>query len=92
MAFLPNRGRGLVVLLLAAGVDAAAQSHADTQAQQAILQQQREQAAQNQQLGNEPDVRLPRFAIHKSEFPQKESPCFPIREIQLDGDGAEAFQ
>src|SRR5450830_2009170 len=83
---------GLVLMLWAACVDASAQSLADTHSQQSILQKQREEAAQNQQLANEPDVRLPRIAVPKSEFPGNESPCFPIRVIRLEGKEADAFQ
>lgn len=79
-------------MLWAACVDASAQSLADTHSQQSILQKQREEAAQNQQLANEPDVRLPRIAVPKSEFPGNESPCFPIRVIRLEGKEADAFQ
>jgi hemolysin activation/secretion protein len=92
MASFITRGQGLGLLLWAVGLDATAQSAADIETQQSILQKQRERAAESQQTASGPDVRLPRKVVPTTEYPRSESPCFPIQQIKLEGDGADKFQ
>jgi hemolysin activation/secretion protein len=58
---------------------------------------QRQQEQERQRLQEmqdaQPDVRLQQDAAPVNlEYPESESPCFPIREIRLEGDGADKFQ
>lgn len=57
------------------------------------LQQERERALRNQ-MGQSQDVRVPRTAVAVSadQFPENETPCFPITHIVLVGESAEQFQ
>lgn len=61
------------------------------------LQRQQEQERQRLQdiQDAQPDVRLQSEAppvSSKMEYPDDENPCFPIKEIRLEGDQAERFQ
>lgn len=84
----------LVLLALAGITSALAQTPANTEldAQELIRQQERERVLRQQQEPT-PDVRLERPALTEVErLPAQESPCFPIHEIRLEGDGAERFR
>jgi hemolysin activation/secretion protein len=64
---------------------------ADTATQEILRQQERERALREQQAAR-PDVRLPApAAAAEDRLPANESPCFPIRELRLDGDDAAQF-
>ncbi|UMR30296.1 ShlB/FhaC/HecB family hemolysin secretion/activation protein [Massilia sp. MB5] len=68
-----------------------AQDAAGIAAQQLQRQQQRERA-QAEQAEQRPDVRLQAPpAASSSNYPADESPCFPIRDIQLQGEQASQF-
>lgn len=70
---------------------AMAQS-ADLATQEILRQQQREKALREQQASR-PDVRLQQPAeVAEDRIPAAETPCFPIREVRLDGDDAAAFR
>lgn len=70
---------------------APAQPTAADPAAQDLLRQQRERALRQRQE-QAPDVRLPRPAAIPEQFPARESPCFPIHRIVLEGDDAARFQ
>lgn len=83
---------GVGLMLLAAGADVTAQTTADIAAQQLQLQQQRERAQDNQAASNAPDVRLSRVAAPGLVYPEREAPCFSIKQITLNGKDAAQFQ
>lgn len=62
-------------------------------AQQLLLQQERERTLR-EQLEPKPDVRLelPPSSSKGSVLEKNEAPCFPIRQIVLDGEQAQRFQ
>ncbi len=92
MARLSMRYIGIGVLGLAAACAARAQSVPDLATPQLQLQQQRERAQAEQAAADQPDVRLPRPATAPSlAYPERETPCFPIDQIKLDGDEAARF-
>lgn len=70
-----------------------AQTIPDLATPQLQLQQQRERAQAEQAAASQPDVRLARdgAATAGLVYPEREAPCFPIREIKLDGDDAARF-
>ncbi|WP_035061119.1 ShlB/FhaC/HecB family hemolysin secretion/activation protein [Andreprevotia chitinilytica] len=65
---------------------------ADASAQELLRQQERERLLRQQQEQT-PDVRLqtPQAPGVSTRLPDNESPCFPIRQIELKGDSAERF-
>lgn len=63
----------------------------DTAAQELLRQQDRERLLRKQQEPA-PAVRLPRPIAGADRFPQSESPCFPISQIQMTGDSAARFK
>lgn len=87
-----------IVLLasLAAAFSVLTPAHAQTQAeiaaQQLQRQQQREKAQSDKAEEQRPDVRLQRDAALVAEsYPTDEKPCFAIRHLDLTGDSATAF-
>lgn len=86
-------GLGCLVLLCTWFVTAAyAQSASEFSAQQLQRQQQREQVQNQQAEEQRPDVRLPRApAYTAASYPDKEQPCFPIRDIEFTGPDAATF-
>lgn len=70
-----------------------ARSAAAAQAQEVQRQQARERALRQQQE-QAPDVRLdvPADPQGPVVIPEQEAPCFPIRRIELKGEGADRFQ
>lgn len=85
----PTRVRPLSIFILSTW---AAIAHAQVPSDEFIRQQERERQLR-QQLEKTPDVRLPSDSQRElTRFPQKESPCFPIRSIELVGDSADQFQ
>lgn len=58
--------------------------------QELIRQQERDRARQEQQAP--PDVRLPREVSSLPDYPADEQPCFPIRQLAMDGEMAKPFQ
>jgi hemolysin activation/secretion protein len=71
---------------------ALGQTQADIAAQQLQRQQQREKAQSDKAEEQRPDVRLPRAAsTGQTSYPADETPCFPIRHIELGGDDAAQF-
>lgn len=79
----------MLFLLLPAAY--AVPSLADMNAQEIIRQQERERAQQSQ-LQTRPDVQMERPAVEAQTIPADESPCFPIREVTLEGELADKFQ
>jgi len=61
-------------------------------ADQQLQRQQQRERAQQEQAAQQPNVRLPRQPATAMEYPEDESPCFPIRSIALDGTDAAKFK
>jgi hemolysin activation/secretion protein len=71
---------------------ALAQNQADIAAQQLQRQQQRDKAQSDKAEEQRPDVRLSRASGPVAgAYPADEQPCFPIRNILLNGDNAAQF-
>ncbi len=80
----------LLLGLLAPWVSALAQTQHGP-AQELLRQQERERVLREQQEFS-PDVRLPSIqAPALEQLPDKESPCFPISQIRLEGEQAHRF-
>ena len=76
--------------LVVPATSAMAQS-ADLATQEILRQQQREKALREQQASR-PDVHLQApAAVAEDRIPAGETPCFPVREIRLEGDDAASF-
>jgi len=60
--------------------------------QELIRQQERERAQQEKLQPPAPDVRLPRAPVSLSRYPESESPCFTIKQVQLVGEESARFQ
>ena len=92
MLRLSKRYIGIGVIGLAAACAARAQTVPDLATPQLRLEQQRERAQAEQAAADEPDVRLPRpAAVPSLAYPARETPCFPIDQIKLEGDQAARF-
>ncbi|MGG5144632.1 ShlB/FhaC/HecB family hemolysin secretion/activation protein [Alcaligenes ammonioxydans] len=79
-----------LLVLFAPFVPALAQTQ-NGMAQELLRQQERERVLREQQESL-PDVRLPPVQIPAPEqLPDKESPCFPISQIELEGDQSQRF-
>lgn len=65
-------------------------AHAQTADEQLRRQQERERALREQQE-TRPDARLSPPVVIPERIPHDETPCFPIREIRLDGEAADRF-
>ena len=65
--------------------------HAQT-ADEALRRQQERERALREQQETARDVRLPRLAVTPDRIPKDETPCFPIREIYLDGEESHRFE
>lgn len=77
---------------VAASVPWAQAQTPDTAAQESLRQRERERQLRERQE-QAPDARLPREKPAAAmRLPQDESPCFPIREIALDGELSEKFE
>lgn len=84
--------RGVLALCGLTCNTAWAQASGDIAAQQLQRQQQRERAQNEQSEEQRPDVRLPRAPLPAAAtYPLNETPCFPIRRIDLKGEGAAQF-
>jgi hemolysin activation/secretion protein len=79
-------------LLLVASTEVAAQTNAYIDAQQSQLQLQRSRTATISSSVAAPDVRLGRIADAAPDYPASETPCFPIRQISLEGADSAHFQ
>jgi len=84
--------RWVCLLVVALSVEANAQIDPGIDAQQSQLRQQRERADEIHAAAAAPDIRLKRQVETASDFPASESPCFPVKEIILDGVGSGRFQ
>ena len=83
---------GLALLCGAATGTVQAQSTAEIATQQLQRQQQRERAQNEQAEEQRPDVRLPRTTTQLAAgYPDNETPCFPIRHIDLKGEDQGQF-
>ncbi len=90
----PSRGGGLLFLFLLGvlcSVRVWAQASAPATLEQ-LRQQERERELRQQQVPA-PDVRLPREAARPEalDIPTNETPCFPIRHVEMAGELAETF-
>ena len=89
----PSRLLSSLILLSGfAGAAAHAQNQAEIAAQQLLRQQQRDRAQSEQAEESRPEVRLPRTPVQTGAgYSLGETPCFPIRDIALTGEGAAQF-
>ncbi|QGZ43058.1 hemolysin activation/secretion protein [Pseudoduganella flava] len=60
--------------------------------QQLQRQQQREEARRKLEADAQPDVRLQAPPSAPGTYPEREAPCFVIRDVTLDGDAADGFR
>ncbi len=79
----------LLTLLLASGRTGTVSAAPNDQ--EFIRQQERERLLRQQQEST-PDVRLQQETETQELFPEGETPCFPINQIELTGEDAEDFQ
>ena len=81
----------LLVPLMPAQAQSASPTSADQNTQELLRQQARERALREQQE-SAPDVRLERpVQVAPDRIPHDEAPCFPIKEIRLEGEDAHQF-
>lgn len=74
--------------------NAFAQANLSTESAQELIRQQERERALRQQQEQTPSVRLERPLPDEGlrRFPEKETPCFPIQHIALNGEAADRFQ
>jgi len=90
----PSAALSAAVLTMVCQVSSAAELPSPTEAAAQELQRQQErERAQRERLQPSPDVRLPRSVAPQvgAVEVEGESPCFPIRRVELDGDDAWRF-
>lgn len=82
------RNRCLPIYMCAALAPLVAQAQS---AEQELRRQQERERALREQQETRPDTRLSQPVVIPEHIPRDETPCFPIREIRLDGEDARRF-